>query len=92
MRQDTGQLNREKCFEKKFCRRLFCFYENPYFCNPADVAKLADALDLGSSAARHVGSTPIIRTNGFFIGKAVFLSPVKSLFFLQIKILLLTRR
>jgi hypothetical protein len=23
---------------------------------------LADALDLGSSAARHVGSTPIIRT------------------------------
>ena len=28
----------------------------------ADVAKLADALDLGSSAARHVGSTPIIRT------------------------------
>jgi len=30
----------------------------------ADVAKLADALDLGSSAARHVGSTPIIRTDG----------------------------
>ena len=29
----------------------------------ADMAKLADALDLGSSAARHVGSTPIIRTN-----------------------------
>lgn len=29
----------------------------------ADVAKLADALDLGSSAARHVGSTPIIRTD-----------------------------
>ena len=28
----------------------------------ADVAKLADALDLGSSAARHVGSTPSIRT------------------------------
>jgi hypothetical protein len=28
----------------------------------ADMAKLADALDLGSSAARHVGSTPIIRT------------------------------
>jgi hypothetical protein len=37
-------------------------YENPYFCNPADVAKLADAPDLGSGAARHVGSTPIIRT------------------------------
>jgi hypothetical protein len=27
------------------------------------VAKLADALDLGSSGAIHVGSTPIIRTN-----------------------------
>ena len=29
----------------------------------ADVAKLVDALDLGSSALRHVGSTPIIRTD-----------------------------
>ncbi len=29
----------------------------------ADVAKLADAPDLGSGAARHVGSTPIIRTH-----------------------------
>jgi hypothetical protein len=39
------------------------FSKNPYFCCPnADVAKLADALDLGSSAERHVGSTPIIRT------------------------------
>src|SRR6187200_3298369 len=28
----------------------------------ADVAKLVDALDLGSSAERRVGSTPIIRT------------------------------
>ncbi len=27
------------------------------------MAKLADALDLGSSAARHVGSSPSIRTN-----------------------------
>ncbi len=36
--------------------------ETPYFCTPADVAKLADALDLGSSGAIHVGSTPIIRT------------------------------
>ena len=26
------------------------------------MAKLADALDLGSSGAIHVGSTPIIRT------------------------------
>ncbi len=31
-------------------------------CKHADVAKLADAPDLGSGAARHVGSTPIIRT------------------------------
>ena len=49
-------------FSKFLIGAAFCFYENPYFCNPADVAKLADALDLGSSAARHVGSTPIIRT------------------------------
>ncbi len=28
----------------------------------ADVAKLVDALDLGSSAARHGGSSPSIRT------------------------------
>jgi trigger factor len=45
----------------------------PYICTPkADVAKLADALDLGSSAARHVGSTPSIRTN-FPLGKEGFL-------------------
>ena len=30
----------------------------------ADVAELVDALDLGSSAERRVGSTPIIRTSG----------------------------
>lgn len=37
----------------------------PYFCTPfADVAKLADAPDLGSGGAIHVGSTPIIRTTG----------------------------
>ena len=30
--------------------------------NPADVAKLVDALDLGSSASRHGGSSPFIRT------------------------------
>ena len=28
----------------------------------ADVAKLVDALDLGSSAVRHGGSSPFIRT------------------------------
>ena len=38
-----------------------------YLCIPffvaADVAKLVDALDLGSSAARLGGSSPFIRTN-----------------------------
>lgn len=35
----------------------------PYFCTPKpDVAKLADAPDLGSGGVIHVGSTPIIRT------------------------------
>ena len=29
----------------------------------ADVAKLVDALDLGSSAVRHGGSSPSIRTS-----------------------------
>ena len=28
----------------------------------ADMAKLVDALDLGSSAARRAGSSPVIRT------------------------------
>jgi hypothetical protein len=37
------------------------------------VAKLADALDLGSSAARHVGSTPIIRTKGLSIESPFFI-------------------
>lgn len=32
------------------------------FINHAGVAKLADASDLGSDAARHVGSSPITRT------------------------------
>lgn len=34
-----------------------------HFSEKADVAKLVDALDLGSSAARHGGSSPSIRTN-----------------------------
>ena len=33
-----------------------------FFVSIADVAKLVDALDLGSSAARHGGSSPSIRT------------------------------
>ena len=30
------------------------------------MVKLADTLDLGSNAERHVGSSPIIRTNIIF--------------------------
>ena len=33
-----------------------------YFFKIADVVKLVDMLDLGSSAARRVGSSPSIRT------------------------------
>ena len=39
-----------------------------YICSPivnADMVELVDTLDLGSSAARRVGSTPSIRTNSF---------------------------
>ncbi len=39
----------------------FSIFAPPKFQN-ADVAKLVDALDLGSSAARRGGSTPSIRT------------------------------
>lgn len=34
----------------------------------ADVAKLADALDLGSSSERSEGSSPFIRTSEILIG------------------------
>ena len=34
----------------------------PAFYEEADVVKLVDTLDLGSSAARHGGSSPSIRT------------------------------
>ena len=47
-------------------RKLLFLYAFTYFCAPfADVAKLADAPDLGSGAARHVGSIPIIRTTSY---------------------------
>ena len=32
---------------------------------PADVAELADAIDLGSIVNRRAGSSPVIRTTGF---------------------------
>ena len=41
-----------------------------YICSPivnADMVELVDTLDLGSSAARRVGSTPSIRTIIYFI-------------------------
>ena len=50
---------------------VFRFKINEYLCTPfyskwnliiADVVKLVDTLDLGSSAARCVGSSPSIRT------------------------------
>ena len=54
-------------------------------CENAGVAKLADAPDLGSGAARHVGSTPIARTqsdcsmNGrFFIVPIGTLAPISQ--------------
>ncbi len=48
------------------CSTTFYISKTPTFATPiADVAKLADAPDLGSGAARHVGSTPIIRTSPF---------------------------
>jgi hypothetical protein len=53
-------------FTKKEFSRLE-FYPNIFtfafhFQIHADVAKLVDALDLGSSAARYGGSSPFIRT------------------------------
>ena len=40
------------------------FQSNVYICTPifADMVKLVDMPDLGSGAARRVGSSPIIRT------------------------------
>ena len=41
---------------------LRSLFEQGMFIDDAGVAKLADALDLGSSAARHGGSSPSART------------------------------
>src|SRR5262249_43680461 len=43
-----------------------CSGEALYLVSLAGVAELADALDLGSSAARLVGSNPSARTTGWF--------------------------
>ena len=47
-----------------------------YICTTiiADMVKLVDMPDLGSGAARRVGSSPIIRTKGFSIEKPFFMS------------------
>ena len=39
----------------------------------ADMVKLVDMPDLGSGAARRVGSSPIIRTKSFSIEKLFFI-------------------
>lgn len=61
----------------KICVGGSFFHSFFYICAPfsnrgkfidyAGVAKLADALDLGSSAARHGGSSPSARTQFFAI-------------------------
>ena len=50
----------------------------------ADVAKLVDALDLGSSAVRHGGSSPSIRTEpsyAYHANKGVFYLTTKRQYF-----------
>ena len=50
----------------------------------ADVAKLVDALDLGSSAVRHGGSSPSIRTEpsyAYHASKGVFYLFIKRQYF-----------
>ena len=73
--------------KRVYWHQIYCsiLKKSPIFAvQNADVAKLADALDLGSSAARHVGSTPIIRTKpplkgGFFVRIPYLCSPKLSL-------------
>lgn len=50
-------LNNRKTLNKNILIDISLIYQKI-----ADVAKLADALDLGSSASRHVGSSPSVRT------------------------------
>ncbi len=45
----------------------------------ADVAKLVDALDLGSSAARHGGSSPSIRTIKYPLSPIIISSGLRVL-------------
>ncbi len=60
-----------------FLKNVLKYGSYDYLCthNYADMVKLVDMPDLGSGAARRVGSSPIIRTEspnislGFFCGK-----------------------
>lgn len=46
-----------------FTKDIVINFNIEFLCTPiADVAKLVDALDLGSSAVRRGGSSPFIRT------------------------------
>ena len=47
--------------EKAIILKIYIYLHH----NFADVAKLVDALDLGSSAFGHGGSSPFIRTNDY---------------------------
>lgn len=52
----------EKCIAYKEKYIFALPFRRVVLLNQADVAKLVDALDLGSSAARRGGSSPSIRT------------------------------
>lgn len=59
------QFSHNYTFVDALSTKVLIFTKNITFALPknAGVAKLADALDLGSSAARHGGSSPSARTN-----------------------------
>ena len=62
LKRKTGRQKKFLALPAKSCR----FIKNRAIINdgmPADVAKLADAPDLGSGSVRSVGSSPIIRTH-----------------------------
>lgn len=44
-------------------------------CFSAQVVKLVDTLDLGSSASRHVGSTPILGISTLFLYRHIIKFP-----------------
>ena len=72
---------------KVFFKNVWRIEISAYICITikADMAKLVDVPDLGSGAARRVGSSPIIRTKGFSIEKPFFMPFIYLLFNLYIK-------